>query len=284
VKKAAVLIALGFAAAALGACSSGPSVKSYLAKADPLCKQGNDLVAVIAIPADLNGFVDFGNKLADTTTKTVTTLDALKMPSGKKGDGAKAFIAGLKKGAADSKTLGAKAGAADFPGVETMAAAVQADFKDADTKARTYGSVQCGQQQADVAARGAQAAPAAAKKAFIGKLDAICADVNAKLKIIPDPSTLAEVHTYVDKTIGLVVPALAQMKAIAPPSLDKPTLDAYFAENDKEMDLARQASAAAAANQGSKTDDLLNQIDQSGTTANAKADAYGMKDCGSQGQ
>ncbi|MDQ1403887.1 MAG: hypothetical protein QOG03_2203, partial [Actinomycetota bacterium] len=186
-RRGIVVVAVAFAATLIGACGNGPTIKSFLAKADPACKQGNDLVSVITVPSDVAGFTDFGTKLADNTNKTVAQLEALKAPSGKNGEGAKAFIAGLKKGAADARALAAKATSGDFPGVEKGAADIQTDFKDADSKARAYGSTQCGQAQADQAAKAAQAAPGAAKKAFIAKADPICAAANTKVKAIPDP-------------------------------------------------------------------------------------------------
>lgn len=282
-RRGIIVVLVALAASLLGGCSSGPSVKTFLAKADPICKQANDLVSVITIPSDFAGFSDFGTKMAEQTTKTVTQLEALKTPHGKKGDGAKAFIAGLKAGAGQARALAAKVASNDFPGLETAAAGLQSTFKDADSKARAYGSTQCGQAHADQATKAAQAAPSAAKKAFIAKADPICAAANAKLKALPDPNTAAELKADLDQTIDIVTKATADLKAIPPPAIDKATLDSWFAENDKAIDLGKQVSTAAAQNNGSKVDDLLNQLDAQNTTVNSKADAYGFKDCGSQG-
>ncbi|MDQ1402172.1 MAG: hypothetical protein QOG03_488, partial [Actinomycetota bacterium] len=97
------------------------------------------------------------------------------------------------------------------------------------------------------------------------------------------PNTLAELKSAIDQTIDIIQKATDEIKAIPAPTIDKSTLDAWFTENTKAVDIAKQISTAASQNDDNKAGSLLDQLDSQSTTVDSKADAYGFKDCGSQG-
>jgi hypothetical protein len=129
----AFTLAVILAVAGLAACGDkGPSKQAFLAKADPVCKRGNDIAAVLTTPSDIGMIKDFGNKLADNISKTTVELDKLKLPKGKDGDAAKQWIKAMKDAAASSRAVGPEVDKANYPGIEAGAAKLVDGFKAAD--------------------------------------------------------------------------------------------------------------------------------------------------------
>lgn len=275
----AVIVALP----ALAACGKGVSKQDFLAKADPICKRGNDSAASMSAPTDLSGLKDYGVKLADNITKTTVELDKLKYPGGKDGTAAKDMVKAMKEAAVSAKAVGAPVDKADYPGIEAAVTKMVDGFKAADDKARTLGSTECGKGESEASAKAGQTVGGAVKTAYIAKVDALCATANKAVDAIAAPKTFAEVKAYLDQAVGLAEKLSADIKAIPAPTTDKAKLDEVLSSLDALVAKGKEALAAAAANDQKKTVNLLNDIDQAGNASNAKADAYGFKDCGSQG-
>jgi hypothetical protein len=121
------------------------------------------------------------------------------------------------------------------------------------------------------------------KKAYVLKVDAICAAATKEFDAVKEPESFGEVKPFLDKSIALAEKETADIKAVPAPTIDKAKLDEAFAANETALAKAKEAQAAAAAGDQRKTLELLDEVSTLGDTSNAKADAYGFKDCGSQG-
>ena len=280
----AFTFALLLALPGLAACGDkGPSKQEFLAKADPVCKRGNDIAAVLTTPSDIGMMKDFGNKLADNISKTTVELGKLKLPHGKDGDAAKGWITAMKDAAASSRAVGVEVDKTNYPGIEAAADKLVNGFKAADAKARAYGSTECGRGEADAAAKLGETKGATVKAAYVLKVDAICAAATKEFDAVKEPENFADVKPFLEKSIALAEKETADIKAVPAPATDKAKLDEAFTANEAALAKAKEALAAAAAGDQRKTLNLLDEVSTLGDTSNAKADAYGFKDCGSQG-
>lgn len=275
-RAASVLIAL--ALPALAACGSGaPSKAAFLAKADPVCKRGNDLTAVATTPGDLNGVKEFTAKLADTTDKTVKDLEAQKHPGGKDGEAAKAWLKSLKDAAAAARAVGADVDAANFTAIEDNAKKAADAYKGADAQARAYGSTECGRGEAEAMGRLQTASGGTVKAAYIAKVDPLCAAVDKEVKALAEPESEAQAKQYFDKLLAIAEKGVADQRAVPAPRTDKDKLDAYFGAQDVLINKVRETKASLS--NESQLDKKIEELVKAGVDVAAKAGAYGFKEC-----
>lgn len=266
----------------LAACGDkGPSKADFLAEADPICKRGNDIAAVLTTPSDLSMMKDFSAKLADNAAKTADELAKLDMPGGEDGTGAKDLVKAMRDGAAAARGIIPEVDGGNYPAIEAAVTKAVDGFKAADAKARAYGSAECGKGEAEASGKLAQTAGATVKKAYIAKADALCKVANDKVYDLDEPQSMAELKKFLDITVDLAVKLTADVKAIPQPTTDKAKLDEVFTAQDQVLAKAKEAQAAVASGNEDKTFALLDELDVMTTGSNAKADAYGFKDCGS---
>lgn len=266
----------------LAACGGGgPSKQDFLSEADPVCQQGNVLANAITTPSDVPSIKDFTTKLGDNAVKTADRLGKLDPPTGEDGKAAKDVVKAMRDAAEAAKRVGPEVDAGDFPGIEAEVEKAVAAFRAADTKARSFGSAECGKGEVEAMGKLAQTSGATVKKAYIAKADALCAVATRRLDAIDDPEDMADWKALIDTAVEVSVKLNADLKALPQPTMDKSKLDAAFAANDELIAKAKLAQAAAATGDEDKTFDALDELDEVQVEANAKADAYGFKDCGS---
>ena len=71
---------------------------------------------------------------------------------------------------------------------------------------------------------------------YRSKADAICADANAKLKNIGNPSTPAELRSLLKKARPTLKNAIDKLEALEPPKELEPKVDAWNSKNDRLLD------------------------------------------------
>jgi hypothetical protein len=269
--------------AGLAACGSGaPTRAAFLPKADAVCRADSGVLGAIARPGDFAAVADASSKLATTAGAEVAKLRKLPLPSADKvtvqavWDGLGATAASAKA-LADAATIkaGAQAGKA--------AADVGTQAKATDDKARAYGFTECGRLLQVAAATVADGAKPVVKQDYITKLDALCRTANDETNKVPDPRNLAEVATGIDRTLAIAKRTDADMKAVAVPPGDEATMAELFSMEDRLTAQAEAVKAAAQRRDGRATLSALSDLDALSTQADAKADAYGFKDCGTGG-
>lgn len=269
----AALTTLGTAA-----CSSGPSLASFIAKADPICAAANRDAASLSGPTEFAGYVAFGTETAEKTAAELTRLQALTPPGGHNKAKVRSLLADLRHGRADAQATSDTAAAGNYMGLERVVSRTAADFHRADHRARQLGSKDCGRFQADLAVQAEGAAPAAAKEGFIAKADHICNTTNDQLAALtlPDNPTRAQLLDVYSKLVDLEDKALARLRELPRPNLDRPALEAWLSELELDLEAVHHVRDAAAAGDTS----AARQYVTAPSTAGAKADAYGAHECG----
>lgn len=279
-----VLSCVALLAALLSGCGDkGPSRQDFLAKADPLCKHGNEIAVVFTTPSDLTMIGEFTGKLADNEQKTVASLEKLKFPKGKDGDAAKAFVAAMKDTTAKARAVSPSVSGADYSAIQTGVDALVQSAKAADDKARSFGSTECGKGEAMATGNLTTVAPGVVKAAFTARADAFCKQASDELEQLGEPKSVAQAKATLEKLQSIMSKLVTDIRALPAPSTDKPKLDEALAAFDASLAKLREAQTALDASQVKKMLELLNEFYELTDTANAKADAYGFKDCGSQG-
>ncbi|HVF74666.1 MAG TPA: hypothetical protein VM938_06420 [Acidimicrobiales bacterium] len=277
-RRALTVLLLSVGLAALAACGkSAPSKADYLAKADPVCKRGNELAAVASTPSDVAGLKDFTTKLADNLDKTTKELDELDTPGGDDGDAAEAMVKSMKDAAAALRAVGPDVDAANFTAIEDNGKKASDALKNADAQARAFGSTECGKGEAEAGARMQTALAPAVKNAYIAKVDPICAATDKQVEALAEPESEAQVKDYLTKLLGIAEKSVAEMRAVPAPRTDKDKLDAFFGAQDKLVNTVRETIAVLS--DESKLETNLGELAKAGVDGAAKAGAYGFKEC-----
>lgn len=267
---------------AFGLASRGPTLRSFLLKADPICADANDALATVEPPTRRAGFVAYGVEVAAATKDEVARLRLLKAPTGRDGRRVRTMIASLARGAADADNVNDQGVSGSIVDFAAPASAASTEFHRADVEARSLGSATCGSSQASLASAAAASLPTATKFAFIEKADAICKATTNHILDLPLPGSPGYTPLSVlDRLIELEQHEVDDLHALPAPSLDRPAFDAWFAALTAELDLNRQLRSAFASNDQAKGRDVLRQLASSQLAE--KADIYGFHDCGTAG-
>lgn len=280
-----LVVAVALCLPVLGACGDKkPTKQEFLAKADAVCKRGNDIAAVFTTPSDFSMIRDFADKLSGNLSKTADELAKLEQPGGDDGKAAAEVIKAMRDAAAAGQALRVEVEKTNYTGVETEAGKMIEAVKAADAKARAFGSAECGKGEAAAAAKLAETVGATVKNAYIAKADTVCQTFNKQFEGITEPEDFDDVKPFLDQSIALLDKLTAALKEIPQPVTDKAKLDEAFSSNDTAVGKLKEAAAAAGQGDQEKTIALLDEATTLGDASNAKADAYGFKDCGSQGE
>lgn len=280
-RAASLLIVLSLPA--LAACGdNAPSKADFVAKADPICKTGNEASSAFTTPTDIPGLRDFGTKLADNVDKTTKQLEELDFPKGEDGNGAKSMVKAMRDGGTAARNIGPAVDKENFTEIETTARAAVDAFKKADSDARAFGSAECGKGEAESSGRMSTSLGTTVKAAYIIKVDALCTAAQKELAALPEPETEQQAVAYFDKALAVGEKMRTEIKAIPAPVTDKDKLDAWFAAGDASIAKTRATREAAAGGDEDKFVELAEQSAQAGLTAAGKASAYGLKACGTE--
>jgi streptogramin lyase len=114
------------------------------------------------------------------------------------------------------------------------------------------------------------------KAAYIEKADAICRDVNARIRATGVRPTEASLNANGAKVLALVAQKIKRLRALARPVADGPALARFFALLEaKRKAFARDVAAARAG----RYDPTKSTVDQVGFRLVAAARAYGFLSC-----
>lgn len=279
----AVIASLLVALPLLAACGDdAPSKEDFLAEADPVCKRGNEIVTVFTTPSDVPMMKDFATKMADSVEKTAGELDKLKFPGGTDGKAAKDMVKAMRDAAGAARAVVPDVDAKNYPNIEQGVTKFVDAFKNVDTKARALGSAECGKGAAEMAGKLGTVTGETVKKAYIAQADALCATANDELDAIPEPETMAEVKESLEKSAARFEKLLNDVKAIPKPDFDRAKLTDALTSADQALAKLKEGGGVAGSGNERQLDRWFEELAEAFDLANARADAYGFKDCGSQ--
>jgi hypothetical protein len=257
----------------------GPSKEEYIAQADPICKGSNDALKDLAAPVDLAQLKDATAKLATTSKTLGTDLRKLEQPRGDDTKRAADVTKAIEDAGAKAQALSDAAAREDLPAAEKVVPEIGVAFKLADEKARAFGMVQCGPAGASAAQTISSAAAGVFKKSFTSRADALCGKAKDEIDKVPEPDTQAQAVAQVDSFRAIADRVINEIRALPVAAADKPPVDEFLAELEKNRDKIAEVRDATRAGNLNRLDALFEELIKLAESAGRKADAAGIPGC-----
>jgi hypothetical protein len=266
-------------AAALSGCGGGVSKGSFLTKADGACAPGNGTLAAVAKPSNLPELATAAGSVAGTADTQADALRKMDAP----GDD-KAVVAGVIGALADvggqARALQEAAGKTDDATTARAANELRGKSDNAATQAKAYGLGLCGAGLQAPVATVIDGARTVIKAAFVARAESLCLAANRKADALGDPSSLTAFARVLTSYLAIADKLFADIKALAVPPGDDSQIAEMLAAQDKVIAKEKEAQDAAQRNSQAQFDKFFDEVVTLGTAANAKFDAYGLKNCG----
>ena len=267
---------------ALTACGGGgPGKEDFVADADRICRAASAPLASVKAPTSFPELSDTARTIAAAVDVQLPKLRGLDRPSGD--DASLNTMLGSLGGVADAaRTLEGTASRNDEAGTATAARDLAARTKSASDSGQAYGFATCGGSLQPAANASVEGAKTVLKAGYVVKAEAICTEASSALEEIPESSSLRGEARVIDSGVRILDRLIAALRALVPPPGDEATLDEFYAAQQQVIDKAREAGAAATAGNERLFESVVEQFNVLTTAANAKADAYGIDDCGTR--
>jgi hypothetical protein len=267
---------------ALAGCGGGgPSKESFVADADRICRAESAPLASVKAPTSFPELSETARTVAAAVDAQLTKLRALDRPSGEDApvDAMLGSLGGVSEAA---KALQGSASRNEEAGTATAARDMAARAKSASDSGRAYGFATCGGSTQPAANASVEGAKTVLKAGYVIKAEALCNEASSELDDIPEASSLRGEARVIDTGVRILDKLLADLRALTPPPGDEATLTEFYAAQQQVIDKAKEAGAAAGGGNARLFDSVVEQFNVLTTAANAKADAYGIDDCGTR--
>src|SRR5579862_4122353 len=110
-------------------------------------------------------------------------------------------------------------------------------------------------------------------------MNSICATLDAKQKAEGQPSSLADFATKESVLSDVAKTALKKLQKLEPPAAIKSNVDHFVSVGNQLVSLVGTAIKAAKANDQTKTNQLITQINALSKTTDVDANAIGARAC-----
>jgi hypothetical protein len=117
------------------------------------------------------------------------------------------------------------------------------------------------------------------KSAFAAAMNSVCASLNAQVRTIGRPQTLAEVASKGPELQSQSQKALSKLESLEPPAEIKAAFDDFIATSKQQDTLIGQLIDAAKAKDGAKVKTLGAQIDELSKKSDADVQQIGAPAC-----
>ena len=265
---------------AVAACGGGVSKSDFVTKADGACGPGNGTAGAIAKPTNLPELATAAGTVATTVDGQADALRKLDAPGDDKAAVA-GVIGALAEVAAPARALQEAAGKTDDAATAKAANDLKAKTDAAATSASSYGLTACGKGLQAPVTTVFEGAKTVLKAAFVAKADALCLAATRRVDALPEPSsTLTSVSRFLTSYLAIQTKLFDDIKALPVPPGDEGTVADMLDAQNKAIALEKEAQAAAQRNNRAQFDRLDEEITVLITQANAKFDAYDLRNCG----
>ena len=265
----------------LAACGDGPSKESFVADADGICRAESAPLASVKAPTSFPELSETARTIAAAVDSQLPKLRALDRPSGDDApvDAMLGSLGGVSEAA---KALQGAASRNDEGGTATAVRDIAARAKSASDRGRAYGFAACGGSTQPAANASMEGAKTILKAGYVVRAEALCNEASSALDDIPEASSLRGEARVIETGVRILDTLVADLRALTPPPGDEATLHEFYAAQQQVIDKAKEAGAAAGAGNERLFGTIVEQFKVLTTAANAKADAYGIADCGTQ--
>ena len=272
------LAALG-ATLALAACGGGVSKADFVTKADAACGPGNGTVGAVAKPTNLPELATAAGTVATTVDGQAEALRKVDAPGDDKAAVA-GVIGALAEVSGPARALQDAAGKTDDAATARAANELKAKTDAAANSAQAYGLTACGKGLQAPVTTVVEGAKTVLKAAFVAKADALCSAANRRADALPEPTSFTSLGRYLTNYLAIETKLFDDIKALPVPPGDEGTVGEMLEAQNKVIALEKEAQAAAQRNNRAAFDRLDEEITVLVTQANAKFDAYELKNCG----
>jgi hypothetical protein len=266
-------------ATGLAACGGGVSKSEFVTKADGACASGNGTAGAIAKPTSLPELATAAGTVASTVDGQADALRKLDAP----GDD-KAMVAGvigsLAEVSAPARALQDAAGKPDDKATAQAANDLKAKVDAAAVQAKAYGLNTCASGLQAPVTTVFEGARTVMKAAFVARADSLCAAGNKKAEALKSPTSLATAATYLTSYLVIEEKLFADIKALPVAPGEESAVADMLTAQDLVIAKDREMQAAAKAKNEAAFDRLDQEETALVTAANAKFDAYGVRNCG----
>ena len=265
--------------AALSACGGGVSKTDFVTKADAACGPGNGTVGAVAKPTNLPELATAAGTVATTVDGQAEALRKVDAPGDEKAAVA-GVIGALSEVSGPARALQDAAGKTDDAATARAANELKAKTDAAATSAQAYGLTACGKGLQAPVTTVVEGAKTVLKAAFVAKADALCSAANRRADALPEPTSFASLGRYLTNYLAIETKLFDDIKALPVPPGDEGTVAEMLEAQNKVIALEKEAQAAAQRNNRAAFERLDEEITVLVTQANAKFDAYELKNCG----
>lgn len=266
----------------LAACGGGgPTKERFVADADRICRAESAPLASVKAPTSFPELSETARTIAAAVDAQLPRLRALDRPSGDD-EAVDTMLASLGGVAEAAKTLQGAASRNDEAGTATASHDVATRARSASDSGRAYGFATCGGSTQPAANASVEGAKTVLKAGYVIKAEERCNEASSALDEIPEASSLRGEARVIDSGVRILDDMLADLRALTAPPGDEATLREFYAAQQDVIDKVKEAGAAAGAGNERLFDTIVEEFNVLTTAANAKADAYGIDDCGTR--
>ena len=264
--------------AVLAACG-GASKSSLLTKGDEICRTSNAPLQSVKKPTNYPELADAAATVATASDDQVTKLRKLGVPGGDK-DEVKAILAAIGGVGASARRLQESSARTDDKATSEAANDASARSKEAAERGRAYGFTACGVSGEGPVNTVFEGAKGIVKAAFVAKAEGYCKEAINKEDAIREPRNQAGFAAYLDSILTLEEKVVDQLRALAVPPGDGPVVAELIDTRVRLNAKGRELTGAMRARNGRQQAAIADELVVLGTAAAAKADAYGIRECG----
>ena len=269
-------------AATLVACGDdGPSKAEFVAQADAACAPGNTTISTTAKPSNAQQVATAAGTAATTIEGQVGALRGMKLPGGKEKAEVQGLITALAEVGPPTKALQDAAGKADDAAMAKAALDMQAKADTAANSAQALGLAQCGTQLKPGLGNMFDGVKNVVKATYVSKAEGLCLAFVDKVEALTPPASFASTGRFLDSFLAISNKLASDIKALTVPPGDQGALTEFLNAVDAMNAKFSEASAAVRANNPRLVLALMDEAQVASTAMNAKADAYGLRACGS---
>jgi hypothetical protein len=273
----AALAALSLTAVVAGC--GGPSKSSLLSKGDEMCRASNAPAQSLEKPTSYPELVEAAGALAATAAAQEARLQDLGIPDGDKGE-VRPILAALRGLAGSARRLQESAARTDDEATSQAAGEAAARSRDAAGRARAYGFTACGIATEGPVATVYEGARGIVKAAFVARAEGLCREAIDEEGRLPEPRGQSALPEYLDAVLALEERVVEGMRALPVPVGDETTVAELIETRARVNAKGRELTGAMRARNGRRQAAIADELVVLGTAAAAKADDYGVRQCG----
>lgn len=118
------------------------------------------------------------------------------------------------------------------------------------------------------------------KAQLVSQADAICRDLNQKVDALPEPESVEDIETFAQDLLDTVEPAVADLKALVPPSEVEADYDRAMELLDNQVERTRELQEAGKEGDEAKVRSVIASGEKDDAEGDRIARKIGLKECG----